>query len=641
LGSTYGYPAFSADGKTLIVAGQLGTIRVYDTATATELRHIKTAPITVNPGYPVVSPDNSVLAWMDGARKIKLWNIADGAEQASFEIPEFGRNYHPAFARDGKHLALATEKGVLIWDTAARKEVHKILHLEAQSFMGELAFSPDGKTLAVSGIGGSRLYEVATGKLLNQPMGLALTRSLMLAFSPDGATLAAATLDDPAIHHWESSTGKPLLRIQCPDHTEPLLFSLDGKQLLTGDRHGTIHFLNAKTGAPERKLNMNADKDVKIKYAIMRLAIDGKTVSALGSRFELKLHSRHMVWDLASGDLRKRTDFPGAFNAMFAPNGTTLHPEMNRMSLRDAVTGKQVVKLNDVSVGPFSFTPDGRSLAIASSDAATLLDLATGRVLANLPTGKVGDLELSPDGRFLAALNRQELVLWEIATAKRVYRLAAPAPFSAADGVAFSLRTAFAPNGRSLATGFKDTTVLIWDIAPGFLRLPGPAKALGQKELEQLWSDLASDDAAKAYRAIWTLAGVPDQAVPFARDRLKPASDNGKRIAKLIIELNSEEFAVRNAALQELKNFDIEVEPAFHRAIAAGVALECKRRMETILDLPPAIVRGRETLRGVRAIHMLEATGTPAARQLIKLLATGTAAARLTHDAKESLVRCR
>jgi WD40 repeat protein len=635
----YAYPAFSPDGKTLVVAGHKGMMRFYDAATAKEARRIQTEPITVNPMYPIVSPDNKRVAWPDGGRKLKLWNIADGTEFACFDVPEFGRNYFLAFAGDGKRVALATEKGVLIWDTVARKELHKILRPEAQTFVGA-AFSPDGKTLAVSDTGGARLYDVATGKQLIQPMGSAATRSLSLAFSPDGLTLAASSMNDPAIHIWESDTGRPVLRINVPDHNEPILYSLDAQQLVIGDRNGSIHFLNAKTGAPERKLDMNGKDDIKIKYPILRLAIDGKTLSALGSRFEGKLYSRFMVWDLATGKMVKRTDFPGAFGAMIGPNGTILHPEgRGRNILRDGLTGKQVVQLNDVTFGPFSFTRDGKRLAVASSDAATFVDLANGRTRAMIPTGKVGDLELSPDGRLLAAISRTEIVLWEIATAKPVYRVQAPAPFSAADGVAFSTRAAFSPDGRRLATGFKDTTVLVWDIAPGLQRGPRSAKVLGQKDLEQLWSDLAADDTAKAYRAIWTLASAPDQAVPFVKGRLKPASDNGKRIAKLIVDLNSEQFTTRNAALAELKKLDIEVEPAFDRAIAVGVALECKRRMQTLLDLPPAIVRTREILRGVRAVQMLEAARTPAARQLLNVLATGAADARLTKEAKEALQR--
>jgi hypothetical protein len=43
---------------------------------------------------------------------------------------------------------------------------------------------------------------------------------------------------------------------------------------------------------------------------------------------------------------------------------------------------------------------------------------------------------------------------------------------------------------------------------------PRPA---APRELEAWWQDLAGD-APQAHRAIWSLAGVPDQAVPLLRD---------------------------------------------------------------------------------------------------------------------------
>lgn len=637
----YSYPAFSPNGKILVVAGQQGMIRFYETATGKELRQIKTEAITINPSYPAISPNNETLAWLDGARKIKLWNMGDGTEKASFEVPEIGRNYHFRFSQDGKRLALSTEQAILIFDTDARNEPRKIPLQVPKSFLAaqraELAFSPDGKTCAVSRIGGARLYDIATGKLLAQPQGHeGGPRSIV--FSPDGKTLASGALEDPTIRLWETATGKPLLALNIADHADALLFLRDGKHLVTGDRMGTIQFWDVKSGEPARKFELNEDRAAKIQYPVTRLAADGRTLSALGSRSQGGLHGRHVIWDLATGKVRNQVNFSLSFGWLFAPDGTTLHVEQ-RTIVRDALTGKPVLKLSDPSVGPYSFAWDSKRLAVASAETATLFELPSGRELVKIATGKVGDLEISPDGKILAVASRDELSLFEVATGQRAYRLPAPGPHSAADGVSFSIRFAFSPDGKSVAVGLRDTTVLILDIAPGLARTPGLAQSVDPQDLDRLWSDLAGDDAAQAYRAIWTLAGAPDQVIRLLKSRLKPADNNGQRLEKLLADLDSDKSPLRNAAFQELKNHDIEVEPALRRALAAGPSLEFSRRAEMLLALPPAIVRGREALRGFRAIQMLEANGTPAARQLLQVLATGAVEARLTQEAKASLER--
>jgi WD40 repeat protein len=635
----FAYPSFSPDGSTLIVAGQKGAIRIYETTTGKEVRQIVGQPLTGNPLCPVISPDSKTLAWLDGDQRIKLWTIADGTEGETFDIADAGRNHHLAFTADGKRLALATEKVVLIWDAVAGREVQRISRQGPHSFIGAqegaLAFSPDGKTLAVSNPAGAHLYDVASGKLRFEPMGYAGMGRL--AFSPDGAMLASSTSPDH-LHIWDSGTGKPLLRVDCPNHTDPVLFSPDGKHFVTGDRTGIVHVFDAKSGDLRRRLDINGDNDAKVKYTIVRLAMDRTSITALGNRFEAKLQSRHTVWDLATGNVKQTTDFAGAFNEMFGPNGATFHM-VGELVIHDAVAGKPLAKLNDRGGYFFSFSSGGEKLAVASLEAVTVLELPAGRRLVTVPTGKLGDVELSPDGKYLASIHREELVVWEIATAKPVHRVRSPAPYSVAERAPFAIRTAFAPDGRRLATVHLDTTILIWDIAPGFRRGLNAAKTFGQKDLERLWSDLASDDAVKAYRAIWTLAGAPDEAVPFARDRLKPASDKRKRIAQLLVELDSDELAVRNAAFEALASMDIEIRPAFDRAIAAGVSLECRRRMEKLLDRPPAIIHDADILRGARAIVMLEAAGTPAARDLLKLLTSGDPDARLTQHARESLQR--
>src|SRR5439155_3486616 len=98
------------------------------------------------------------------------------------------------------------------------------------------------------------------------------------------------------------------------------------------------------------------------------------------------------------------------------------------------------------------------------------------------------------------------------------------------------------------------TTVLLWDLtgrqSGGRLR---PAE-LTDPDLEALWSDLAGEDAPKAYRAVWGLAASPKQALPLLRGALKPvaAADAG-RLRRLVAELDADDFEVRERATRALE----------------------------------------------------------------------------------------
>jgi hypothetical protein len=82
---------------------------------------------------------------------------------------------------------------------------------------------------------------------------------------------------------------------------------------------------------------------------------------------------------------------------------------------------------------------------------------------------------------------------------------------------------AISPDGKTLASGHNDSTILVWDI-PEARRTAVAKAAATPKDLEARWSDLAEADAKKAHSSIWELAAHPEQAVPLLRDRLKPAT---------------------------------------------------------------------------------------------------------------------
>src|SRR4051812_44615682 len=84
------------------------------------------------------------------------------------------------------------------------------------------------------------------------------------------------------------------------------------------------------------------------------------------------------------------------------------------------------------------------------------------------------------------------------------------------------------------------------DSPRGVLELPPPR---GEQEWATLWDDLASEDAARAYRALCRLALHPRESVPFLKARLRPASpDDSRAVARLVVALDDESFDEREKA---------------------------------------------------------------------------------------------
>jgi hypothetical protein len=195
----------------------------------------------------------------------------------------------------------------------------------------------------------------------------------------------------------------------------------------------------------------------------------------------------------------------------------------------------------------------------------------------------------------------------------------------------------FAPDGRTLASGLSDSTVLIWDVPPRRTGL-SPAGA-GPKDLDRWWADLARPGGANVHQAIWSLAAVPGKSVPLLRDRLRPApASQRERIERPIADLDSDDFDVRQRASREMERRATDAEPALLRALARGPSAEARRRIEALLERP----RGApppEELRQVRAVQVLERAASAEARQVLRDLAQGEPDAPVTAEARAALQR--
>ena len=288
------------------------------------------------------------------------------------------------------------------------------------------------------------------------------------------------------------------------------------------------------------------------------------------------------------------------------------------------------------AIGEIAYSPDGRILAVLSNGKADdpgdlrLWEAASGKECLRLepPGGPMPALAFAPDGRRLAVgFADGSIRVWDIATGKPLGRL------DGHRGTVWSLR--FSPDGLALYSGSADTTVLIWDMTQLH---PAAAPALTAAELDAAWADLASPDAAKAFRAVAALAGAPEQAMPFLGRRLKPIVLDDKQVGRWIAELDSDEFDTREAALKELARRGELVEPAVRNALKGDVSLEARLRLEQLrktLQAAPPLAE----LRVLRAVQALELIGTPEARRVLEALAKGAAGAWQTREAREARER--
>jgi hypothetical protein len=318
------------------------------------------------------------------------------------------------------------------------------------------------------------------------------------------------------------------------------------------------------------------------------------------------------------------------------------------LKLRDVARGRELVTLRGSThnILCFAFPPDGKTAAALTYDNVVrgnssswenwtlrLWEVATGRDVLTIPTkdSLVDGMAFSTDGRFLASGCAEAIRVWDVATGEEVLRLRGHR--------ARVHSLCFAPDGKTLASGLSDSTVLIWDLAPRARRARPSRGQVGPKDLERWWADLAGPGGPNVHQAIWSLAAVPDQSVPLLRDRVRPApASQRERIERLIADLDSDDFDVRQRASRELEGRAADAEPALLRALARGPSAEVRRRIEALLELPRGAPPS-EGLRPLRAVQVLERAASAEARQVLRDLARGEPDAPVTVEARAALAR--
>src|SRR5262249_2082826 len=139
----------------------------------------------------------------------------------------------------------------------------------------------------------------------------------------------------------------------------------------------------------------------------------------------------------------------------------------------------------------------------------------------------------------------------------------------------------FSPDGRRLAAASGEAPVYLWDVCAG---LPAPGKLSG-KDLECCWSDLAAADATAAFHAVHRLRGAPAEALPFLRQRMKPAAaPDAGHMRRLLAGLESPKFTERQRATADLEKLGDAAADLLRKSLAQAASAEARQRLERLLE---------------------------------------------------------
>lgn len=652
--------AFSHDFKRIALGGQrnvrrrmTGTLAIHDLETGKAVQQIGELPGTVF--SLAFSPDDETLAVGDSAG-VTLYEAATGKPVRNISLEK--RNATAlTFTDGGRSLVAGCQDGTVhVVETATGKE---LLQYDAHTdLVRAVAVSPDG-TLIATGGNDNRVHvvEAATGRALLPREGH-LNQVTDVVYSIGGKRIATAGRDN-AIILWDAESHRELRRLVGHGKSvRAIALSADGRTLVSAGEDSTVRVWDAVTGRELRKIDAHRGGAPGV-----ALSPDGKHVLSGGGDGTVRLSETATgrevrSWMFAAPAARAPGGgLPGAGavrsmhksvdSVAYAPDGTTF-AAMSRdgIAVWDAATGSELWRHRDAKLNQLTniaYAPDGRTLATAGTTGAVhVWETQTGllRCRFQVETVPLLHVEFSPDGRQLAFAGGQGIVhLRDAAVGTELPALDGhhrPFGLRYRVGLGWVRAVTFSPDGRRLAAGYGNTTVLIWNV-PG-IELPDSIE-LTPKEAEVLWNDLADKkDGARVHRAIARLlSAAPEQALPVVEKSLEPLtspSEQPKRIARLIAQLDSESFHERETATAELAKIMGAAAPALRETLEGSPSAEMQGRIKRLLQNAGSPELTGERLRALRALEVLERLDHPEARRRIAALAKGAGGSWLTNQAR-------
>ncbi len=496
--------AISPDGKTIASASEDTTIGLWDIATGNPVRpallgHTK-GVLTV-----AFSSDGRYLASGAEDGQVLLWNVAQGYSYQAL----FTKNawvYALTFSPDGKYLATSfTDKSVMLWSMIDQNITCPSINglSEYQEFT-VIAFSPDSKVLAVGNDNGQLTFwnpatcqqngeAIDTGQLTKNSDPTSMKEVTSLAYSPDGKQLAIGETDYLLVL---DATTRQLLHEPAVIHSnyrvQSIAYSPDSRTIALGMADNSVVLIDSTTGQPIG-LPLFGQRG-----AIRSVAFSSDGHSLVSGWWDASV----LVWDLQNQPLSRTLTGNSApvLSVIFSPDGKLLASAGGDQTIHlwDTTTWQtfgQPLTATNGGVEAIAFSSDGQILASGGKDQLIhLWDVGSGKPLGDPLFGQKDEIQClaySPDGKWLAAGGKNNhLTIWEVAT-RTIYRdlqFNSPLP---TDSLSIDI------NKTIQSVGFSpDSATLYFSMGAGITRFIDMAGLIsGNDSVRQLkWTQLSASN---------------------------------------------------------------------------------------------------------------------------------------------------
>ncbi|WP_075732641.1 nSTAND1 domain-containing NTPase [Streptomyces acidiscabies] len=503
--------ALSADGRTLAVgltttslaksgapAAQTGEVELWSLTDPRTPRRLSQALSAHGQGITSValSPDGKVLAagggtaqGGQGAVLLKLWDTSDPARPKPLPDPKGGHTSvinQVAFSPDGRTLATASsDYRVLLWNLTDPHRPTPANQLMLGSAADSVAFSPDGQLLATGDTsGGVNLWNVrapdrarAISPTLRGHSGMVGT----LAFGPDSRTIVSGG-SDGLVRIWRLPKA-----LAIGDEVLALTATPDGRRIAVATAN---HVTLWDVSAPDKLVRLGELPVLTGSVNALAFRPGPRQILATG-----EFTGTVRLWDVTSptrpaalGPAPTGSGDPVSSLA-FSGDGTTL--TAGYLEVRNRYTGGLRAwntvdpahpaalggNIGGIAMPVRALAADQANGKMYSGDMIGLLrSWRTGRGTAPVMTGYalspqlVFALALSRDGRLLATGGADSrLQLWNVSGTGAPRKTGTP--LTAAAGLN---STAFSPDGHLLASGDMGGEIRLWNTAdPGHAALYG------------------------------------------------------------------------------------------------------------------------------------------------------------------------